>query len=370
MPKLRVGVIYGGRSSIMQHLDPDRFEVVPIYISKDGHWRLNGAFPSTLSAAEAVDLAATVGTASHEAHPDETLLRIDRGFAPHAAAVSGLDLDVIFPALHGPYGEDGTVQGLLELTNVAYVGAGVLGSAVSMDKAVMKTLFAAAGLLQAPYTVVPAAEWRSDAEGIGRRVAALGYPVFVKPANLGSSVGVSKVQTPTALAGAMEEALAYDRKAVVEGAVQDAREIECAVLGNTDPAASVPGEIVTSRGFYDYEAKYLDDSVELRIPAPLDEALTAEVQRLALAAFRAVEACGMARVDFLLPRGGNAVVVSEVNTIPGFTSVSMYPKLWEASGLSYPALLSRLIDLAIARHDEKQQLRTSRNVIAANARQL
>jgi len=377
MAKLRVGVIYGGRSgehevsvvsasSVMRHLDAARFDVVPIYIGKDGRWRVGGAFPRTLSASEAAELAASAGDTGHEAymaaHPGrETLIEIDRPAGiGEGALVGGLALDVILPMLHGPYGEDGTVQGLLELAGVPYVGAGVLGSAVAMDKAVAKTLFAAAGLPQAPYAVVRAGEWAAAREGAARRIGALGLPVFVKPANLGSSVGISKVRRPEDLDAAMATAFAYDRKVVVEAAVPGAREIECAVLGNDAPEASVPGEIVSTREFYDYEAKYLDEGVRLIIPAPIDEALAAEVRRLSLGAFRAVEAEGMARVDFLLPGDGGPLVLNEVNTIPGFTSVSMYPKLWEATGVPYPELLSRLVDLAIERHRHKQQLRTSR----------
>jgi D-alanine-D-alanine ligase len=377
MARLRVGVVYGGRSgeheisvvsasSVMRHLDPAQFDVVPIYIGKDGRWRVGGAFPRTLSAHEAARLAATAGDSGHEAylaaHPGgETLLEIDRpAGAGEGALVGGLALDVILPMLHGPYGEDGTVQGLLELAGVPYVGAGVLGSAVAMDKAVAKTLFAAAGLPQAPYAVVRAREWAETRDASARRIEALGLPVFVKPANLGSSVGISKVRTPDALDAAMAEAFAYDRKVVVEAAVPGAREIECAVLGNDAPEASVPGEIVSTREFYDYEAKYLDDGVRLLIPAPIDDALAARVRELSLAAFRAVEGEGMARVDFLLPDDGGPLVLNEVNTIPGFTSVSMYPKLWEATGVPYPELLSRLIALAIERHEHKQRLRTSR----------
>jgi D-alanine-D-alanine ligase len=377
MARVRVGVIYGGRSgehevsvvsasSVMQHLDPARFEVVPIYVGKDGRWRVGGAFPRTLSASEAARLAAEAGDAGHEAHlaahpGRETVLAIDRAAgASGGTLVSGLALDAILPMLHGPYGEDGTVQGLLELAGVPYVGAGVLGSAVAMDKAVAKTLFAAAGLPQAPYAVVRAPEWAAARAEAMRRVAALGLPVFVKPANLGSSVGISKVRHPDEVDAAMAAAFEYDRKVVVEAAVPGAREIECAVLGNDAPEASVPGEIVSTREFYDYEAKYLDEGVRLIIPAPIDAALTAEVRRLALAAFRAVECEGMARVDFLLPGDGGPVVLNEVNTIPGFTSVSMYPKLWEATGVPYAELLARLIDLAIERHGQKQRLRTSR----------
>ncbi len=277
-----------------------------------------------------------------------------------SAAVAATGVDVVFPVLHGPYGEDGTVQGLLELANVAYVGAGVLGSAAGMDKAVMKTLFAATGLPIVAHLVALRREWERDAPAITGRVSdTLHYPVFVKPANLGSSVGISKARSDQEFAVAMELALQFDRKIVIEAAVPDAREIECAVLGNDEPQASVVGEIIPSREFYDYEAKYLDAASELLIPAPLSARHTAEIQRLAVDAFRAVEGAGMARVDFLMARATEEIFVNEVNTFPGCTNISMYPKLWEASGLPYSALLDRLIELALERHAEKQQLRTS-----------
>jgi D-alanine-D-alanine ligase len=269
-------------------------------------------------------------------------------------------LDVVFPVLHGPYGEDGTVQGLLELANVPYVGAGVLGSAVGMDKAVMKTLFAAAGLPIVGHQVVLRHEWRQAAPAVIARVAReLSYPVFVKPANLGSSVGISKAKSDEEFTSAMQLALQFDRKIVIEAAVPDAREIECAVLGNDTPEASVPGEIVPGREFYDYEAKYLDEGSKAIVPAPLRDDQREAVRKMAIAAFRAVDGAGMARVDFLLERGRETLYLNEVNTIPGFTTISMYPKMWEASGLSYPELIDRLIRLALERHAEKQQLRTS-----------
>ena len=371
--RLRVGVLYGGRSgehevsvvsasSIVRHLDPDRYDVVPIRIGKDGRWLVVGDAPATPSAGEVIGSLPEAGDEAHlVAYPGpETLLRIERPAPGGSALVSGLGLDVIFPVLHGPYGEDGTIQGLLELAGVPYVGAGVLGSAVSMDKAVMKTLFAAASLPQVTYVAALGAAWRSAPDKITQRVDALGYPVFVKPANLGSSVGISKVHGQDELAGAMATALAFDRKVVIEVGVQHAREFECAVLGNDDPRASVAGEIVSSREFYDYEAKYLDNGVRLLIPAPVSEEVATDIRRMALAAFRAAEACGMARVDFLMSRDGGPLLVNEINTIPGFTTVSMYPKLWEASGLPYGDLLSELIALAIERHADTQALRTSR----------
>lgn len=385
MKKLRVGVIYGGRSgehevsvasaaSIIKHLDRARYDPVPIRIEKDGRWTLADKPPSVIKAAEVIEhsrlQAARPTRPGREAHlvahpSDETVLTIERRDTKDmadgsSAVVTGLGLDVIFPVLHGPYGEDGTVQGLLELANVPYVGAGVLGSAVGMDKAVMKQLFAAQGLPVGPYLVTLRREWDRDAAGVTARVAReLSYPVFVKPANLGSSVGISKAKSAADLADAVRLAADFDRKIVIEAAVPQAREIECAVLGNDDPEASIAGEIVPSREFYDYEAKYLDEGSKLLIPAPITDAQLAEVRRIAVAAFRAVDGAGMARVDFLMDGGSGSLYLNEVNTIPGFTTISMYPKLWEASGLPYPELIDRLVTLALERHAEKQQLRTS-----------
>jgi len=379
-------VIYGGRSgehevsvasaaSIIKHLDRSRYEPVPIRIEKDGRWTLADKPPTVLKAAEVIETArlhaarpARPGREAHiVAHPGEdTVLTIERrpeaSVAEHgtSAVVTGLGLDVIFPVLHGPYGEDGTVQGLLELANVPYVGAGVLGSAVGMDKVVMKQLFAAHGLPLAKYVAFLRRDWARERDALSARIGAdLGFPVFVKPANLGSSVGISKARDGQELADAVRLAAEFDRKIVVEAAVPRAREIECSVLGNDEPQASVAGEIVPSREFYDYEAKYLDEGSKLLIPAPITDAQLADVQRLAIAAFRAVDAAGMARVDFLMDGGSGAIYLNEVNTIPGFTTISMYPKLWEASGLAYADLLDRLIALALERHAEKQLLRTS-----------
>ena len=386
MKKLRVGVIYGGRSgehevsvasaaSIFKHLDRSRYEPIPIRIEKDGRWTLADKAPASISAADVIEHArlesarpVRPGREAHlVAHPSEdTVLSIERPapatseLDPGTATVTGVGLDVIFPVLHGPYGEDGTVQGLLELANVPYVGAGVLGSAVGMDKAVMKTLFMAHTLPVGPYLVVLRREWNADANGIAARVTKeLRFPVFVKPANLGSSVGISKAKSEDDLRAAVELALQFDRKIVIEAAIPNAREIECSVLGNDDPQASVPGEVIPGREFYDYEAKYLDDTSRVVIPADLTDAQVREVQRLAIAAFRAVDCAGMARVDSFIDASSGKIYVNEVNTIPGFTTISMYPKMWEASGVSYSELIDRLITLALERHAEKQQLRTS-----------
>ena len=384
MKRLRVGVLYGGRSgehevslasaaSVFTHLDRTRYEPVPIRIEKDGRWALADKPPATMIAGEVIEQArleaARPVREGREVHfvarpSDETILSIDRtrgrdADAP-AAIVTGLSLDVIFPMLHGPYGEDGTMQGLLELANIPYVGAGVLASAVGMDKGMMKIAFAGRGLPVCPYRVVLRHEWKGNADRIkGELEKALDYPMFVKPANLGSSVGISKAKNGTDLVAAMDLAGGFDRKIVIEAAVPDAREIECAVLGNDEPEASVPGEIIPSREFYDYESKYLDEGSRSVIPADLPGKTADEVRRLSIEAFKAVDAAGMSRVDFLLSRRDGSLWLNEVNTIPGFTTISMFAKLWAASGVDYRTLLDRLIGLALDRHAEKQQLRTS-----------
>lgn len=383
MRKLRIGVIYGGRSSehevslasaaaVIANLDRQRFDPVPIRIERDGRWTISDRPPTVVVAAEVIAKArqesGRVGRAGRETylvpHPgEETLLTVERatGETPgrENAYVAGLALDLIFPVLHGPFGEDGTVQGLLELGSVPYIGAGVLASAVAMDKAMMKVAFAGRGLPLVPHVVVLRSEWEAAPQAVAATIGGrLGFPLFVKPANLGSSVGISKVKTVADLGSAITFAAEFDRKIVVEAAVPAAREIECSVLGNDRPEASVPGEIVPSREFYDYEAKYIEESAAL-IPAPLDEAVTTEVQRLAVEAFLAVDAAGFARVDFLLSRETGGLYVSEINTIPGFTTISMFPKLWEASGLTFAAVLDRLVELAFERHAGKQSLRTS-----------
>jgi D-alanine-D-alanine ligase len=356
--KLRVGVIYGGRSgehevsivsaaSIFKHLDRTRFQPVPIRIDKDGRWVLGAKEPTAISAGDA---------------PDDGPVGALQVTEPTAAIGGGID--VVFPVLHGPYGEDGTVQGLLELANVPYVGAGVLGSALGMDKAVSKTVFAAHGLPIVPYLTMTAHEWKTGARDVTTRVSTtLGYPVFVKPANLGSSVGISRATSDSELSESIRAALEYDRKLVIEAGVPNAREIECAVLGNDEPEASLPGEIVVTHpdGFYSYDAKYLDPSgATPKIPADLPPEMIDRVRRLSIEAFRALDLAGMARVDFFLDGRDDLLYLNEVNTIPGFTAISMYPKMWEATGLSYSDLLSRLLTLAIERHEQKQQLRTSR----------
>jgi D-alanine-D-alanine ligase len=383
MKKLRVGVIYGGRSgehevslasaaAVFKNLDPERYEPIAIRIEKDGRWTLPRKPPTLISAADVIHAAKDdTGSGSVRLQPDpsrethlvayptaETLLTVDR--TQPQSPVSGLALDVVFPVLHGPYGEDGTVQGLLELANVPYVGAGVLASAVGMDKAAMKLVFAAKGLPICDYDVLLARDWQRDERAVlNTIVSKLGFPVFVKPANLGSSVGISKAKHVAELRDAIKLAAEFDRKIVVEAAVPKAREIEVAVIGNDDPEASLPGEIVPSREFYDYEAKYLDGASREVIPADLPAPLVAEIRALAIAAFKAIDCAGMARVDFLLDGDSGALYVNELNTIPGFTTISMYAKMWAASGVAYPVLIDKLIALAIDRHADKQRLRTS-----------
>lgn len=353
--KRRVAVLFGGRSaeheiscisarSVIDALDPDRNDVVPIGITRDGRWHLL-ADPPALPSESGRMPEVTDGTG-------RTVDLDTEGATGELVIADGSrePIDVVFPVLHGPKGEDGAVQGMFELAGIPYVGAGVLGSAIGMDKAVQKVLFAAAGLPVVAWEAVREPEWDEDPEGVAVRAEGLGFPLFVKPATLGSSVGVTKVHGPDELAPALAEAFRYGRKALIEHGLEGAREIECAVLGNDDPVASVAGEIVpVGHEFYDYEAKYLDDrGARLEIPAPIEPATMERVQRMALSAFGAAECWGMARVDFFLR--GDELWINEINTIPGFTSISMYPKLWDASGLPYAELVDRLIELAIERH--------------------
>jgi D-alanine-D-alanine ligase len=350
---LRVGVLFGGRSgehevslasaaSVIRGLDPDKYEAVPIGISKDGHWLVGeGAvkmLPEVLKGGRRVMLTADPTEAA--------IVPLDRGAGAQR-------LDVVFPVLHGTYGEDGTIQGMLDLAGLPYVGAGVLGSAVGMDKDVSKKLFEAAGIPVVSWVAVQRWEWEKDPEAVRTRIEQeFAYPVFVKPATLGSSVGMTKVHNAEELGSALDLACEFGMKVMVEKAV-DAREIEVSVLGNHEPQASVPGEIIPHREFYDYTAKYLEDGTQLVIPAVLKPAQVQKIQALAVKAFRAVELTGMARVDFFLEKKGTKLYLNEVNTIPGFTSISMYPKLWEASGIGFRELIDKLIELAFEMHAEK-----------------
>jgi D-alanine-D-alanine ligase len=362
--RLRVGVLFGGRStehevsvlsaqSIIGALDATRYEVVPIYIDKEGHWLLGDSIPRLIH-----DPAARTYV---YLPPDPT----QRGLVP--ASMNGTPatpssmppLDVVFPVFHGLNGEDGTIQGLLELANVAYVGAGVLASALGLDKIYMKRAFAAAGLPVVDYLWISRSRFERDPDAFLDLVEAqLGYPCFSKFANSGSSVGTSKAHDRAELRAGLRLASGFDRKILVERAI-DARELEVSVLGNDDPEASIVGEIVPAHEFYDYEAKYMDDGSKLLIPAPIPAALATEVRQLAIRAFQAIDAAGLARVDFFLERTTNKIFLNEANTIPGFTRISMYPKLWEASGLTYATLVDRLIALAQERFQEKQRSQTA-----------
>lgn len=368
--RLRIGVIFGGRSgehevslmsarSVMGAMDPAKYEIVPIGITKEGRWIASGDPMKALTSGDE-SLSEPVALL-----PDPSQQGLVHLGGPEREAVRRriAELDVVFPVLHGPYGEDGTVQGLLELANVPYVGANVTDAAVAMDKAIFKDVMRGRGLPVVDYAVFKRKEWDADPESVIDQIEEqLSYPVFTKPVNLGSSVGVSKCDDREGLVRGLSEAARYDRKLLVELAVPEAREIEVSVLGNDDPIASVPGEIVPSREFYSYAAKYLDDgedASELLIPAPLSEEMAERIQELALAAYRAIDCAGMARADFLLSGETEELYVNELNTIPGFTSISMYPKLWEASGIPYSELIDRLVGLALERQADRTRCETS-----------
>jgi len=371
--KIRVGLVFGGRSgehdvslasanSIIKSLDAEKYEVVPIGITREGRWLL-GTEPQKLITAErqAVESSDAEGeqTTAVTLTGDPSLRRLIPLQSGEQLHNNGA-LDVILPVLHGTYGEDGALQGLLEMANVPYVGAGVLGSALGMDKEKMKMLFRSVGLTVGEYLVCKRGEWERDPESImDASEQRLGYPTFVKPANLGSSVGVNKAHDRGELEHAINVAAEYDRKIVIERGI-DCRELECAVLGNDEPIASVVGEVIASNEFYDYNAKYLDGKSQVVIPADIPQAAADAVRRQASAAFVALDLSGLARVDFFLEKHTGEVYINEVNTMPGFTEISMYPKLWEASGLPYAQLLDRLIELAIERYQDKQRNRTTR----------
>ena len=401
MAKIRVGILFGGRSgehevsllsaaSVLKAIDQTKYEVVPIGITKDGRWltaehaeRLLKGEPHggdsgspvqrQLRAGdpEATPGAAVLASGESVIVPPEPTQR-DSGLTPfqtdanlRRASDRAINVDVIFPVLHGTFGEDGTIQGLLELADIAYVGAGVLGSSAGMDKDIMKALFRAAGLPMVKHVTVLRGQFERQPTQVRKLVERkLRYPVFVKPANLGSSVGISKAHNGKELGPAIAEAAKFDRKIVIEegvgGKKNKAREIECAVLGNDEPKASVPGEIIPCKEFYDYEAKYLVEGSEGVIPAKITKAEIKKVQRLAIAAFQAVDGAGLARVDFLMDPRSRRIFVNEINTMPGFTAISMYPKMWAASGVSFSELIDRLIRLGLERHREKKRNQYSR----------
>ena len=397
MRKLRVGVLFGGRSgehevsllsaaSVLNAIDKTKYEVVPIGITKEGRWvtsahaerllkgtsaeapearHLRAGDPETTSAAAVLARGEGVIVPPMPGENHSSLMPFETDARDLRAAVNPVDVDIIFPVLHGTFGEDGTIQGLLELADIAYVGAGVLGSAAGMDKDVMKRLFRDAGLPIVKHVTILRSAWREQPKKARKLIEEkLKYPVFVKPANLGSSVGISKVHDAGELPAAMDEAARFDRKLVIEegvgGKKAKAREIECSVLGNDKPIASIAGEVVPIKEFYDYNAKYLDEGSELIIPTKVAKAKMKEIQRLAVTAFQAVECSGLARVDFLMDPRSQKMYVNEINTLPGFTSISMYPKLWAASGIPYAELIDRLIQLGLERHAEKKEIRYAR----------
>ncbi len=364
--KIRVGVIFGGRSgehevslisasSIMKALNPDKYDVVPVGITKKGSW-LVGVKPDAMLEDKSEKNQTCIpfsgqGKASLNCDPtNKGLILVDK-----PANQNRVDLDILFPVIHGTYGEDGTLQGLLEQADMPYVGCGVLASAAGMDKTIAKKLFRDAGIAVAPFKEVLRSDWRQNPDSIMNAIEKeFDYPCFIKPVNSGSSVGISKARDRQSLKEAIDLAARFDRKILVESFV-NGREIEVSVLGNDQPMASLPGEIVPCNEFYDYSAKYVDDRSELKIPADLSEEVCEEIRNLAIKAYRALDCAGMARVDFFLERGTNRVIINEINTIPGFTKISMYPKLWEATGISYSELCDRLIDLAIERYRDKQE---------------
>ena len=381
--KIRVGIIFGGRSSehevsltsascVLKAVDKTKYDIIPIGITKAGQWLVGDDVLALLSSQarqlEAKEPRQLQSSASQEALPVSLLpvpgkaglVALDvEGETPQIPQLTNR-LDVVFPVLHGTYGEDGAIQGLMELADLPYIGAGITGSAVAMDKAIAKAVLSAGGFPQLPYLVVLRSQWEKDPALVQKEVEShLAYPCFVKPASLGSSVGISKVRNSGELQPALAEAAVYDRKFVIEKDAGNAREVECSVLGNDEPIASVPGEIVPSREFYDYMAKYHDDDSQLIIPARISPKTTRKVQELAVQVFKALDCAGMARVDFFVDKPTEEVYINEINTIPGFTPISMYPKLWEASGISYTDLIDRLIQLAIDRHRDKQRNVTS-----------
>ncbi len=372
--KIRIGLVYGGRSgehevslqtalAVLKAFDYDRYELIPFYITSKGQWRsgpLLSAPPAAVAELQFTPMSAGDGVHERGASVGNALLPVLQGMSERvltegSAAKDGKPIDVMLPLLHGTFGEDGTIQGLFEMAGLPYVGAGVLASSVGMDKVAMKTMFAHAGLPQVGYRYFIRYQWKQNREQCLDSVEELGYPCFVKPANLGSSVGVSKARNREELVAAVEEALRYDRKVIVEEFV-DAREIEVSVLGNDDPRASVPGEICSSNEFYDYKAKYVDGKSVMVIPAEISPETAEAVRTMAIQAFRSIDGSGLCRADFFLRRSDGALFINEVNTLPGFTPYSMYPLMWKESGVSYRQLLDTLIQLAIERHEERQSI--------------
>ena len=351
--KINLAVVFGGRSgehevsicsaaSVISALNSRKYTILPVFIDKKGRWTLEKGFPSEEGISQSVYLSVVPG--------ERALLDIKTG--RKAASV-----DVVLPLVHGTYGEDGCLQGLLEMADLPYCGCDVLGSSIGMDKAVQKRIWRDAGISVVPWVEFSVEDWKTNVKQIAKDVKKLGYPVFVKPANLGSSVGITRVNGPKCLSAAIKNAFRYDIKVIVEKGVQNAREIELSILGPTDgPIASIPGEVIPSNEFYDYASKYLDGESELIIPAALSAKQAAALQDEGIRAFRAVGGYGFARVDFLIDKKRGHIFLNEVNTLPGFTEISMFPKLWEASGLSYTRLLDKIVALATQRHKAKSHL--------------
>jgi len=392
MKKLRVGILFGGRSgehevsllsaaSVLKAIDKNKYEVVPIGITKEGRW-LTEAHAEGLLRGEKHEEGRHLRAGDPQSTPGAAVLAKGEavivppvpqahGLVPFESVApvmqKAIDVDVIFPVLHGTFGEDGTIQGLLELADIPYVGAGVLGSAAGMDKDIMKHLFAGAGLPMVKHVTILRGQWEKEPKKVTKLVESrLKYPLFVKPANLGSSVGISKAHDRKELGPAIATAADYDRKIVIEegvgGKKRKARELECAVLGNDEPRASVVGEIIPGAEFYDYNAKYIDEGSRPEIPAKISKKQIKQVQEMAVRAFQAVDCSGLARVDFLMDPKSGKIYINEINTMPGFTSISMYPKMWAASGLGYPELIDRLIQLGLERHAEKRKNRYSKKL--------
>ncbi|MGM0599181.1 MAG: D-alanine--D-alanine ligase family protein [Candidatus Rifleibacteriota bacterium] len=366
--KLKVGVIFGGRSgehevslhsatSIMHALNPDKYEIIPVGISRKGSWML-GVKPEAMlenHAASGKSCILYSGNNEKKIQPDTTPAGKGLILVDNPKSENKVNLDLLFPVVHGTFGEDGTMQGLLEQADMPYVGCGVLASATGMDKTIAKKLFRDAGLTVAPFMQILRSVWKKDQDSILTQIEKqFTYPCFVKPVNSGSSVGISKAGNRNSLIDAINEAARFDRKILIESFVEG-RELEISVLGNDEPIASLPGEVVPCNEFYDYKAKYVDDRSELKIPADLTEEQIESIRKQAITAYKALDCAGMARVDFFLEKGSDRLVINEINTIPGFTRISMYPKLWEATGISYPELCDRLISLALERYQEKKE---------------
>jgi D-alanine-D-alanine ligase len=381
--RLNIGILFGGRScehevsvtstrSILKALDPERYNIHLVGIDKSGYWHLADDIEVIASSGSVkqlnYDQDADQGQHSDSDIPVSLGLHNHGNLTPQSGSSGTVlkpgsgsnvpQLDVVFPVLHGTFGEDGTVQGVLEMAGLPYVGCSVAASALAMDKALAKKIFESANIPQAPYVVATVFQWQEDRDRVISAIEEmLGYAVFVKPANLGSSVGVSKAKTRNELVTAIELALEFDRKVVVEMSMENCHEIECAILGNENPQASVLGEIIPGAEFYNYETKYIDDKSRSIIPAPLDAATTARVQALSIEAFKAIDGNGLARVDFFVHKDSGDIILNAVNTLPGFTPISMYPQLWAASGIPYPELIDRLIELAMENHRTKQSLK-------------